>query len=212
MIEKGYIVINLRPYREKLKKQKIQQFAALVALFAIAALGVVVAGSTYFSVQQSEQESRNKFIEKANSELDGQIAEIGTLKETIAETLSKRRVVESLQVNRSDGVSILNEISLQLPEGVRLESITQRGNRLTIVGFTTSNSKISTYMSSLEDTPVFKDAQILEVKLAPQKTNSTEKTKSNNAPLFKESQFTLVVDMEKEIIVEEETKHNSKKK
>lgn len=207
MENKGYIVINLLPYREKIKKQKIQKFVAIVVLFAAAALGVVIAGSTYLSMKQSNQEARNKFIEKANSELDEQIAEIVTLKETIAETLAKRRVVESLQVNRSDGVNILNELSVQMPEGIRLQNVTQNGNKLTIVGTTSSNSKISTYMTALEDTPVFKDAQILEIKrLAAANSKDPKKPQG----LFVESQFTLAVNMEREIVVEENKAKSSK--
>lgn len=208
MENKGYIVINLLPYREKIKKQKIQKFTAVVILFAMAALGVVIAGSGYLSVKQSNQESRNKFVEKANSELDEQIAEIVTLKETIAETLAKRRVVESLQVNRSDGVNILNELSVQMPEGIRLQSVTQNGNKLTIVGSTSSNSKISTYMTALEDTPVFKDAQILEIKRLPPKVTKDQKDKANS--LFVESLFTLVVNMEREIVAETEKTKSGK--
>lgn len=207
MENKGYIVVNLLPYREKIKKQKTQQFFGVVILFAVAAFGFVLAGSGYLSVQESNQEARNKFIEKQNTELDKQIVEIGTLKETIAETLAKRRVVESLQVNRSDGVNILNELSVQMPEGIKLISVNQTGNKITIIGNTSSNSKISTYMTALEDTPVFKDAQILEIKKVADKA-ADKKTKSSSA--FSESQFTLVVNMEREIVIEPESKSNNK--
>lgn len=203
MENKGYIVINLLPYREKIKKQRIQQFFGIVVLFAVAAFGVVLAGSGYLSVQESNQTARNTFMEKQNAELDEQIVEIGTLKETIAETLAKRRVVESLQVNRSDGVNILNELSIQMPEGIKLSSVTQSGNKITIVGNTSSNSKISTYMTALEDTPVFKDAQILEIKKI---VDNKKEKKTKYSSVFSESQFTLVVNMEREIVIEPETK------
>lgn len=211
MENKGYIVINLLPYREKIKKQKIQQFFSIVILFAAAAFAIVVAGSAYLSMQASNQESRNKFIEAENKKLDEQITEIATLKETIAETLSKRRVVESLQVNRSDGVNILNELSVQMPEGIKLSSVTQNGNQLTIVGKTSSNSKISTYMTSLEDTPVFKDAQILEIKRISQPRAPSQRGPNNQAS-FVESQFTLVVNMEREIVVEDKKSQSKNRK
>lgn len=209
MENKGYIVINLLPYREKIKKQRIQQFFGIVVLFAVAAFGVVLAGSGYLSVQESNQTARNTFMEKQNAELDEQIVEIGTLKETIAETLAKRRVVESLQVNRSDGVNILNELSIQMPEGIKLSSVTQSGNKITIVGNTSSNSKISTYMTALEDTPVFKDAQILEIKKI---VDNKKEKKTKYSSVFSESQFTLVVNMEREIVIEPETKNKTSRK
>ncbi len=209
MENKGYIVINLLPYREKIKKQRIQQFFGIVVLFAVAAFGVVLAGSGYLSVQESNQKARNTFMEKQNAELDEQIVEIGTLKETIAETLAKRRVVESLQVNRSDGVNILNELSIQMPEGIKLSSVTQSGNKITIVGNTSSNSKISTYMTALEDTPVFKDAQILEIKKI---VDNKKEKKTKYSSVFSESQFTLVVNMEREIVIEPETKNKTSRK
>lgn len=136
MENKGFIIINLLPYRDKIKKDKLRQFGLLMAFFVLVAGAVIFSGHTILSFKISSQESRNKYIENKNEGLDKQIKEISNLKDEIKETLAKRQVVESLQVNRSDTVTILNEISKQIPEGMLLKSVKQSLEKITIVGIT----------------------------------------------------------------------------
>lgn len=204
MENKGFIIINLLPYREKIKKDKLRQFGLLMALFVVAAGAVVFSGHTLLSLKISGQESRNKYIETQNENLDKQIKEIVSLKDEIKETLAKRQVVEGLQVNRSDTVTILNEISKQLPEGMVLKNVKQDLDKITVVGVTQSNAKVSNYMSNLEQTKIFENAQLVEVKLLPAVVKSTiNKTVSNDIRL---NEFTLIVGLEKKLEVKEEKK------
>lgn len=202
MENKGFIIINLLPYRDKIKKDKLRQFGLLLALFVLAAGSIIFSGHTFLSLKISGQESRNKYIEVQNENLDKQIKEIVNLKDEIKETLAKRQVVEGLQLNRSDTVTILNEISKQLPEGVVLKNVKQVLDKITVVGVTQSNAKVSNYMSNLEQTKIFENAQLVEVKLLPivAKT-TTNKTVSNDVRL---SEFSLTVDLKKKLELKEE--------
>lgn len=202
MENKGFIIINLLPYRDKIKKDKLRQFGLLMALFVVAAGAVIFSGHTLLSLKISSQEARNKYVETQNENLDKQIKEIVSLKDEIKETLAKRQVVEGLQVNRSDTVTILNEISKQLPEGMVLKNVKQVLDKITVVGVTQSNAKVSNYMSNLEQTKAFENAQLVEVKLLPVVAKSTlNKTVANDIRL---SEFTLIVDLEKKVEVKEE--------
>lgn len=202
MENKGFIIINLLPYRDKIKKDKLRQFGLLMALFVVAAGAVIFSGHTLLSLKISSQEARNKYVETQNENLDKQIKEIVSLKDEIKETLAKRQVVEGLQVNRSDTVTILNEISKQLPEGMVLKNVKQVLDKITVVGVTQSNAKVSNYMSNLEQTKAFENAQLVEVKLLPVVAKSTiNKTVANDIRL---SEFTLMVDLEKKLEVKEE--------
>jgi type IV pilus assembly protein PilN len=174
-IEKGYIVINLLPYREKLKKEKIRQLSLVLGFFAVCAAAVVFVMYSLMNYELNEQEQRNSYIANENKKLDADIKEIANLKNEIKDTLAKRQVVESLQVNRSDAVSILNDISNQLPENTTLKWIKQEGSKITIVGDTTSNNKVSNYMTNLSATNFFINPELVEVKsvqVASSKANS----------------------------------------
>lgn len=170
MNTKNYIFINLLPYREKRKKEQTKQFILLMAFFALVSVFVLFVTYSYFSVNLDNQNARNDFISKRNKKLDDDIKAISTLRNEIRETLAKRRVVEELQVNRSDSVGILNDISLQLPEGMTLKSIAQNGNKITLTGSTNSNNKISNYMTNLSNTSTFINPELVEVRAARTET------------------------------------------
>lgn len=208
MENKGFIVINLLPYREKIKKEKLKQFGILIGGFVIAAGAVILAGSTYLGLQIDDQVQRNKYVETQNKKLDDQIKEIAGLKDEIKDTLAKRQVVENLQVNRSDGVNILNELSKQLPEGVILKTVKQTNNKIAITGTTPANSKIANYMNNLDNTPIFENSQIIEIKLVnvPVVQTAAKGGRKVSEDIAKESDFLIVVDLEPKPVVVEDKK------
>lgn len=213
MENKGFIVINLLPYREKIKKEKLKVFSILIGAFVIAAGLVVFTASTYLGLQIDGQKERNKYVESQNKKLDDQIKDISGLKDEIKDTLAKRQVVENLQINRSDAVSVLNELSKQLPEGVVLKTVKQTGNKIIITGTTLANSKIASYMNNLDNTPIFENPQIIEIKLvnAPAVQNGPKGSKKVLEDI-KESDFLIMVDLELKLIpVEDKDKEKNKK-
>lgn len=161
---KGFVLVNLLPYREKIKKEQVKQFVLLMAFCAGIGLSLIFMAHTVLSLEIENQVERNDFIKKENEKLEKQIAEIKNLRDEIKETLEKRRVVESLQVNRTDGVNILNELANKLPEGTAMKSIKKVGEKLTVVGETQSNARVSNYMNNLEDGSVFNKVELVEIK------------------------------------------------
>lgn len=153
-IQKGYVFVNLLPYREKNKKEKIQNITAYLVMYALIAISFIVLAYTYYSLEIDNQKDRNLYIEKENKKLDNKIKEIADLKDNIKQTLEKRKVVEILQVNRSDAVNLFNNIANELPEGTSLKTVNQKEedgkDKITITGITQSNNKVSEYMTKLE--------------------------------------------------------------
>ncbi len=167
----GFVLINLLPYRQKIKSDKLKILYVFLGLFVAVGFGLVTLGYTYVSLQLDNQELKNLYITKENKKLDEQIAEISTLKNDIRDTLAKRQVVESLQTDRSDGVKIMNELSNQLPEGSLLRTVKKMDDRLIITGQTQSSTKVSNYVTDLEKTDVFEKSNIIEVKTIYVKPN-----------------------------------------
>ena len=162
------IRINLLPHREIRRKQQQQQF--FILLFGVLVIGAAVwfVVHSYLDEQHELQMSRNKYLQDEIVKLDKQIAEIQKLKDQTAALLARKRVVETLQGNRSEVVHLLDQLVRQLPDGVYLKSIKQTGPRVTINGFTQSQARVSTLMRNLESSPQLEDPGLVEIKAVTQ--------------------------------------------
>jgi type IV pilus assembly protein PilN len=164
----GFVFVNLMPFRDQIKKEQMKQIYMILSFFTAIAIFFVFIAYSFVNMQLDSQKSRNSYIERENKKLDEDIQKIANLQAEINNTLGKRKVVESLQVNRVDAVNILNEVSTQLPEGMKITEISSKpsGNTdlITIKGTTNSNNKVSAYMTQLVNSNVFIDPVLIEIK------------------------------------------------
>jgi type IV pilus assembly protein PilN len=158
------IPINLLPHRAERRKALQQQFVILAALTALVAGLIWFTGHGFFEGRIETQNNRNRFLETKIAELDKQIDEIKKLKEQTQALLARKRVVESLQTNRTESVRLLDQLVRQLPEGVYLKSIKQTGARVSVIGYATSNARVSTLMRNFEASPWLEAPQLIEIK------------------------------------------------
>jgi type IV pilus assembly protein PilN len=158
------IRINLLPHREIKRKRQQQQF--YVMLGTVAGIGVAIwfAVHTYLAGQLEEQQGRNTYLESEITALDKQLDEIKKLKEQTAALLQRKKVVESLQANRAETVYLLDQLVRQLPDGVYLKGIAQKGDRISITGFAQSNARVSTYMRNLDSSAYLERPSLIEIK------------------------------------------------
>ena len=141
--------INLLPHRQIKRAAKQREFGLMGLMAAGVACAVVFLGWQFLSAQNNTQLERNSRLEKANTDLDKQIADIKDLKDKINNVLERKQVVENLQTNRSQAVVILDELTRQLPEGIYLKSIKQAGNLITINGVADTNARVATLVRNL---------------------------------------------------------------
>ena len=160
------IRINLLPHREIRRKQQQQQFFFLLGGVVVIGVGVWFIVHTYLDEQHDLQVRRNKYLQEEIAKLDKQIAEIQKLKEQTAALLARKRVVETLQGNRSETVHLLDQLVRQLPDGVYLKGVKQAGTRVTITGLTQSQARVSTLMRNLESSPHLESPGLVEIKSA----------------------------------------------
>jgi type IV pilus assembly protein PilN len=206
MNNNGFIFVNLLPYREKQKKLKIKKFSAMMIAFGLVGAMFITIGHVLISLQIEGQEGRNQYIEKENKNLDDGIKAINGLKEQIKLTLEKRKIVETLQTDRSDAVNVVNELANNLPDDMSLKSIKKVGEQLTIVGQTGSNNKVSHYMTSLEESEVFEHPVLVEIKAVLLVKQGEKGKVKEEIPV---SDFTITVNMQKS---EEENKKDAEEK
>jgi len=156
--------INLLPHREERRKRARTHFAVLGAMTA--ALGIVIAATGWFVYQQriSAQEDRNKFLKSEIAKLDKEIDEIKEVKDKIAALLARKQVIETLQADRVQTVYLLDELVRQMPEGVFLKSVVQKGSGIRLLGYAQSNARVSTLMRNIESSPWLANPKLIEIR------------------------------------------------
>ena len=156
--------INLLPHREERRKRGRQHFAVLGGLTAVLGLVIVGAGYLYVSGLIATQDERNAFLKSEISKLDKEIAEIKKLKDEIAALLARKQIIETLQADRAQTVHLLDQMVRQMPEGVYLRTLTQRGLGVSVQGYAQSNARVSTLMRNIESSPWLASPKLIEIK------------------------------------------------
>lgn len=158
------IPINLLPHRAERRKAQQRQFVALAGVAAAIGIGLVVLVHTFLAQRIDTQERRNRFLTDQIAILDKQIDEIKKLKEQTQAMLARKKVVESLQSNRTEAVRLLDQMVRQLPDGLYLKGIKQTNDVVNVVGYATSNARVSTLMRNFEASPWLEDPKLVEIK------------------------------------------------
>ena len=160
------IRINLLPWREERRKARRQQFFALSGLISVLAGLIWFLGYGFINGYVSAQQAKNDFLKAEIAGLDKEIAEITRLKEQTDSLLSRKRIIESLQANRTETVHLFNELVRQVPESVYLSVIKQTGEKINLTGYAQSNARVSTLMRNIEASPVMERPDLVEIKSA----------------------------------------------
>jgi type IV pilus assembly protein PilN len=142
--------INLLPWRAERRKQRQKEFYTMLGGAALAAVLIAFGVVKFFDMKIDTQNKRNAYLKSEIAALDKQIKEIEALDRKKAELLARKAVIEQLQANRSQMVHLFDELVRTIPDGVRLNSIKQTGNQLTLDGVAQSNARVSSYMRALE--------------------------------------------------------------
>ena len=156
--------INLLPHREERRKRARQHFGLLAGLAAIVGIAIVGAMHIFNAQRIDAQADRNAFLKSEIAKLDKQIDEIKKLRDEIAALLARKQVIETLQADRAQTVHLLDELVRQMPEGVYLRSVIQKGLNVNVIGYAQSNARVSTLMRNIESSPWLANPGLVEVK------------------------------------------------
>jgi len=158
--------VNLLPHRAEKRKRAKQHFAIVSGLAAGLGAAIVLLVHLSFAERISNQQGRNQFLKGEIAKLDTEIAEINKLKDEIRALLARKQVIETLQADRAQTVHLLDELVKQMPEGVYLRSLSQKGMRIQLIGYAQSNARVSTLMRNIEASRWLGSPELIEVKAA----------------------------------------------
>jgi type IV pilus assembly protein PilN len=163
--------INLLPWREEQRQELKKQFvvtAVVTCVFAAAIVGLI-----HFQMQAKidYQLSRNTFMTNEIAKVDEEIKEIKELQKVRRSLIERMEVIQDLQGSRPSIVHLFTEIVSSVPNGVYLQSLTQKGSNLNITGEAESNARVSTYMRNLQASAWLKDPNLTVIEVEDKTVN-----------------------------------------
>lgn len=166
--------INLLPWREEARRERQRQFLySLVGTLVLGAVLVLVVG-LFFDQKISIQEARNQKIQTEINRLQQRIDRIAELERTRNRLLSRKQIIEQLQASRSLTVELLDKLAKTIPVGVTLTDVRQQGQRVTLLGTSQSNARVSAYLHSLEEMDLFTNPELQYVRASAEPASRTE--------------------------------------
>jgi len=145
--------INLLPWRTDRRKQREREFYMMLAASAVGAFVAVAAAYGWMNARIDNQNQRNTYLTTEIKALDKQIEEINELDKTKSQLLTRKQIIEQLQSNRSQMVHLFDEMVKTIPDGVRLTTMKQAGDILTLEGVAESNARVASYMRNIDNSP-----------------------------------------------------------
>jgi len=160
------IRINLLPIKQIKQKAALrQQLAGLLCLFLL----VLVALTVVHEWQSSTIDTLQANITSLNKEKNNYnktIKEISELKKTRNLLEAKVNAIKQLKEKSSLAVHIIDEVATHTPQDrMWLTALTQSGSSLSLQGVALDNATIAQYMQSMEESPYFKNAELVNSSL-----------------------------------------------
>ena len=145
--------INLLPWRAERRKLREREFyMMLVAAMIVAGLAIFL-WIMWMDARIENQDHRNAYLKDEIHQLDGKLEKIKDLEKTKAKLLARKQIIEQLQASRTQMVHLFDELVKTIPDGVRLNSLKQVGDTLTLEGVAQSNASVASYMRNLDASP-----------------------------------------------------------
>ncbi len=155
------IRINLLPSKEKKKKGKLRK--EWVALILSLALLILV----FFGLQWKMGGDKEEVLAQiANAKKDiayyrSLSTEVNKAKESQKTLQEKLNVIETLKKEKASPARVLDEISIDKPEKIQLESLKKEGSKLGIEGIALDDETVANFMTNLRKSKMFKNVDLV---------------------------------------------------
>jgi type IV pilus assembly protein PilN len=152
--------INLLPWREEERKKRQRDFGVAMAAGVVVAIVCVLGTLFVYSQMIDNQKDRNQRLNDEIAELQKSIEEIDGLERQKERLLARMEIIEQLQKSRPEIVHLFDEIARQLPEGVYLTGMTQRGSKVELRGVAQSSTRVSALMRQVDASDWMADPEV----------------------------------------------------
>ncbi len=152
--------INLLPWREEERKKRQRDFGVAMAGGVVVAIVCILATLFVYSQRIDNQQDRNQRLSDEIAELQKSIEEIDGLERQKERLLARMEIIEQLQKSRPEIVHLFDEIARQLPEGVYLTGMTQKGAKVELRGVAQSSTRVSALMRQVDASAWMTDPEV----------------------------------------------------
>lgn len=159
--------INLLPWREAYRKEKKEQFLAVIG--GVVVLSGLIAYLWIVSVESSieNQEARNHLLETEIATMEKQVKEIADLKKVRDDLLARIKIIQDLQGTRPLIVRYFDDFARSIPDGVFVTMVARQGGMVSIEGVAESYNRVATFMRNLDASDWFAGANLTSVVASP---------------------------------------------
>ena len=158
--------INLLPWRESHRKEQDRQLLS-IAVGAWILMGLVIFyAHLHVTGLIENQQKRNEYLDKEIKKVEEEIKEIKELQAARAALLARMRVIQQLQLDRTQVVHLFDDLVRKTPEGVYFIGLKQAATTITLSGNAQSNARVSALMRNLDGSDWFAspDLDVINVK------------------------------------------------
>ena len=159
------IKINLLPVREARRKAELRQQGFLLAgalVLALLTCGVMHSTiAAQISAERTQIGSARAELKKLKKTLKD-VARFRKEKEAIE---AKLAIIARLEKNRQGPVLIMDELSSRIPERLWIKELKLRNGLLELTGASTDNEIVAGFMTSLEESALFRRVELKETSL-----------------------------------------------
>ena len=145
--------VNLLPWRAERRKLREREFYGQLGAAFVAGLGFVLIWALWMGARIDNQNDRNTILQGEIKQLDVKIDKIKDLEKVREHLLARKQIIEQLQADRSKMVHLFDELVKTIPSSVRLTSLKQAGDTMTLDGVAQSNASVAEYMRNIEVSP-----------------------------------------------------------
>jgi len=157
--------INLLPWRAERRREREREFYMMLGAAALAAVAILGIWWYWMGLRLDNQDGRNAYLHSEIKLLDGQLAEIKELDKTKSKLLARKQIIEQLQASRAQMVHLFDELVRTIPDSVRLGSLRQTGDILTLQGVAQSNASVANYMRNLDNSKWLTHSDLIKTEI-----------------------------------------------
>lgn len=156
------IRINLLPAKRKKRIKGITYFFIALASITAAAILILVSITYFLKSDISKLKSRSEANKTKMATLAKKIEEAKRYEQLNKEIEQRSSIIEGLRRNQLLPAKLLNNVSITLPDGVWLISLSYKDSGVDIEGYGFTNFDIVSYVDNLKKTEGFEDVTLIE--------------------------------------------------
>ncbi len=155
------IKINLLLARKEKKKVGLRkEFIVLIASVVILLVGL---GLIQYLLEKEKENTLTNISDKKKeiAYYKSLTTEVNKAKEEQKMLLNRLDVINSLRKEKGSAAKVLDELSIDKPEKLHLESVKKEGSKLGIEGIALDDETIANFMTNLRKSKLFKNVDLI---------------------------------------------------